>query len=105
VAKNCFGCQGLKFAAEAEVASPCITGANMILLGDAKSCALLKVAAMFFAENAVTVRDFSGCAKIRESVALLDELVDALVINKKKPTPADESDKRDYKRRCVSSLR
>jgi hypothetical protein len=53
----------------------------------------------------VTVKDFSGCAKIRESVALLDELVDALVINKKKPTPADESDKRDYKRRCVSSLR
>jgi hypothetical protein len=107
---NRFGCKGLKLAAEAELAVSCITvdtTADMLLLGDAMNCALLKEAALdFFAEYAKSVKASSGWEKIRESAALMDELVEVLVNNKKRLAPADESDEeRDYKRMCVSSLR
>jgi hypothetical protein len=49
----------------------------MILLGDVKNCALLKEAAIeFFTENAKSVKASSGWAKIRESTALMNELMD-----------------------------
>jgi speckle-type POZ protein len=107
---NRFGCKGLKLAAEAELASSGISvdiAADMILLGDAKNCALLKEAAMnFFAANPTVVMSSSGWAKIRESAALLAELMDVVFSNKKRPAPADDSDEqRDYKRMCISTLR
>jgi hypothetical protein len=50
------------------------------------------------------VKAFSGKAKVRESAALLDELMEVLVNkNKKRSAPAGDSDEeRDYKRMCVS---
>jgi hypothetical protein len=108
---NRFGCTGLKLLAEAELVDSGITvdtAADLMLLGDAKNCALLKEAAVdFFVENAKSVKASPGWAKILESAALLDELLDVVFINKKRPAPADESgdEGRDYKRMCVSTLR
>jgi hypothetical protein len=107
---NRFGCKGLKLWAEAELVESGITvdtAADLILIGDAKNCALLKEAAVdFFAANAKSVRASPGWAKLRESAALLDELMDVVFINKKIPDPADQSDEEtDYKRMCVSTLR
>jgi hypothetical protein len=106
---NHFGCKGLKLLAEAELVESGIrvdTAADLILIGDAMNCALLKEAAIdFFAKNAESVKASSGWAKIRESVALMDELIEVLVVNKKRSAPADADEERDYKRLCVSTLR
>jgi hypothetical protein len=106
---NRFGCKGLKLAAEAELAASGITvntAADMIMFGDAKNCALLKEAAIeFFAANLESVMSSSGWANIRESAALLAEVMEVLATRKKRPAPANESDERDYKRMRVSSLR
>jgi speckle-type POZ protein len=107
---NRFGCKGLKLLAEAELVESGITvgtAADLILIGDAKNCALLKEAAIdFFAKNAESVKSSPGWAKLRESAALLDELLDVVLVNKKRPAPADQSDEeKDYKRMCVSTLR
>jgi speckle-type POZ protein len=105
-----FGCKGLKLAAEAELVASGIsvdTVADLILLGDSKNCALLKEAAIeFFAENAKSVKASPGWAKLRESADLLDELMEVLVNNnKKRSTPADADEMKDYKHMCISSLR
>jgi speckle-type POZ protein len=107
---NRFGCKGLKLLAEAELVESSITvdtAADLILIVDAKNCALLKEAAVeFFAENAKSVKASPGWANLRESAALLDELMDVVFINKKRPAPAYQSDEEtDYKRMCVSTLR
>jgi hypothetical protein len=79
----------------------------LILLGDSQNCALLKEAAIeFFAENAKSVKASPGWAKLRESADLLDELMEVLVNNnKKRSTPADADEMKDYKHMCISSLR
>jgi speckle-type POZ protein len=104
-----FGCKGLKLAAEAELVASGLsvdTVADLILLGDSQNCALLKEAAIeFFAENAKSVKASPGWAKLRESAALLDELMDVLVNNNKKRSASVDSEERDYKRMCVSTLR
>jgi hypothetical protein len=101
-AANRFDCKGLKLAAETEPASSGIfvdTAADMILLGDAKNCALLKEAAMdFFAANPTSVMSSSGWANIRESGALLAELMYVAFINNKKGSDPADFDERDYKR-------
>jgi hypothetical protein len=106
---NRFGCKGLKLAAEAELASSGIsvdTAADMILLGDAKNCALLKEAAIdFFAKNAESVKASPGWAKLRESAALLDELMEVVVNNNKKGSDPADFDERDYKQIRISTLR
>jgi speckle-type POZ protein len=105
---NRFGCKGLKLLAEAELVDSGITvdtAADLILIGDAKNCALLKEAAVeFFAKNSKSVKASSGWTKIRESVALMDELIEVLIVNKKPSGPAD-ADEKEYKRLCVSTLR
>jgi hypothetical protein len=105
---NRFGCKGLKLLAEAELVDSGITVdtvAGLILFADAKNCALLKEAAIdFFAKNAESAKASSGWAKIRESAALMNELLDVVFINKKRPAPVN-SDELDYKRMCVSTLR
>jgi speckle-type POZ protein len=105
---NRFGCKGLKLLAEAELVDSGITvdtAADLILIGDAKNCALLKEAAMdFFAANPAAVMSSSGWEKIAESAPILKELMEVLVNNKKRPTPVN-SDEKDYKRMCVSTLR
>jgi hypothetical protein len=106
---NRFGCKGLKLAAEAELVDSGITvdtGAELVLLGDAKNCALLKEAAIaFFAANLTSVMSSPGWANIRVSAALLAEIMDVLASNNQSSAPVDGSDKKDYKRMCVSSLR
>jgi hypothetical protein len=104
-----FGCKGLKLVAEAELASSCITvdtAADMILIGDAKNCALLKEAAIdFFAANLESVISSPGWANIRESAALLAEVMEVLAKKKKRPAPDNADEERDYKRMRVSTLR
>jgi hypothetical protein len=106
---NRFGCKGLKLAAEAELASSGIyvdTAADMIPLGDAKNCALLKEAAMdFFAANPTSVMSSPGWANISESAPIMKELIEVLVIKKKRSAPADAEEERDFKRMRISSLR
>jgi speckle-type POZ protein len=107
---DCFGCKGLKLVAEAELAASGIsidTAADLVLLGDAKNCALLKEAAMeFFAKNAESVMSSSGWEKVEESLPLMKELMAVLVAsNKKRPAPADADEDRCFKRMCVSALR
>jgi speckle-type POZ protein len=107
---NRFGCKGLKLAAEAELASSGIsvdTAADMILLGDAKNCALLKEAAIeFFAVNPTVVMSSSGWKQVEESLPLMNELMAVLASNKKRPAPANDADEdRGYKRMRVSTLR
>jgi hypothetical protein len=107
---NRFGCKGLKLAAEAELAASGIsvdTAADMILLGDAKNCALLKEAAMdFFAANATSVMSSPGWEKVEESLPLMKELMEVVVnTNKKRSAPVASDEDRDCKRMCVSALR
>jgi hypothetical protein len=109
---NRFGCKALKLAAEAELASSCITvdtAADMILIGDAKNCALLKEAAIdCSAANSMLVKSSKGWKEIEESLPLMKELMDVVIGNKKRPAPANgsEQEERDYyKRICVSTLR
>jgi speckle-type POZ protein len=105
---NRFGCKGLKLLAEAELVDSGITvdtAVDLVLLGDAKNCALLKEAAIdFFAANPTSVMSSSGWGNIRESVTLVTELMEVLVGRKKPSGPAD-ADEVDYKRMCVSTLR
>jgi speckle-type POZ protein len=100
----CFDCKGLKLAAEAELVESGITvdtAADMILIADGKTCALLKEAAIeFFASNPTPVMASPGWKKIKESLPLMKELMEVLVENnKKRSAPAGDSDEaRDYKR-------
>jgi speckle-type POZ protein len=104
-----FGCKGLKLAAEAELVDSGITvdtAAEIILLADGKNCALLKETAIdFFASNPTSVMSSPGWANMRESAALLAELLEVAFSNKKRSAPADSDEDRDYKQMCVSSLR
>jgi hypothetical protein len=106
---NRFGCKGLKLAAEAELASSYITvdtAADMILLGDAENCALLKEAAIeFFATNPMPVMSSSGWEKVEESLPLMKELMAVLAGNKKRSAPAHADEDRGYKHMRVSALR
>jgi speckle-type POZ protein len=106
---NRFGCKGLKLSAEAELVESGITvdtAADLVLLGDAKNCALLKEAAMdFFAANPTSVMSSPGWEKVEESLPLMKELMAVLASNKKRPAPADADEERDHKRMCVSALR
>jgi speckle-type POZ protein len=104
-----FGCKGLKLLAEAELVESGITvdtAADLVLLGDAKNCALLKEAAMdYFVENPTSVMSSPGWANMRESAALLTELLEVAFSNKKRSAPAASNEARDNKRMCVSALR
>jgi hypothetical protein len=81
-----FGCKGLKLAAElAESGITVDTAAEIILLADGKTCALLKEAAIeFFASNPTSVTSSSGWAKIRESATLMAELIEVLIDSARK---------------------
>ena len=102
-----FRCIGLKLAAEAELAFASITVDNaseLILFADATGCALLKeVATEFFVRNAQDVTASEGFAQVKESPALLTELL--LLASKKRPASSDSDGERDFKRMRVSTLR
>jgi hypothetical protein len=103
-----FGCKGLKLLAEAELVESGITvdtAADMLILADAKNCAMLKEAAIaFYASKPTEVMSSSGWAKLRESADLLTELLEVLASNKKSSAPANV-DESVCKRMRVSTLR
>jgi hypothetical protein len=84
-----------KLAAEAELAESGITvdtATELILLADGKTCALLKETAInCFASNTMAVMTSPGWAKIRESAALMAELMEVLkVILTRRGTISDD---------------
>ena len=105
-----YGCTGLKLAAEAEMAAASITienTAELILFADATNCALLKETAMdFFVKNSDEVIASEGYEQVKESPALLAELVAAMAPgSKKRPAAATDANDSDYKRMRVIPLR
>ena len=105
-----FGCTGLKLAAEAEMASAGIAvdnAAELILFADGMNCAMLKEAAMdYFVANAQAVMESEGFAQVKESPAVMAELMAvAFGGSKKRPASSDADSARDYKRMRVSTLR
>lgn len=80
---NRFGCSRLKIIAESELVQSKITvdtAADLILFADAQSCALLKETAIdFFAANASAVMLSTGWSKVKESAAILAELMEVAV--------------------------
>lgn len=107
-----FGCTGLKLAAEAELATACITkenAAELILFADATNCVMLKEAAMdYFVKNPQDVMASDGYEQVAESPAIMREMMAAMADgSKKRPASAvsDSNDDRDYKRMRVATLR
>jgi len=105
-----FGCTGLKLAAEAKLASAGIAvdnAAELILFADGMNCAMLKEAAMeFFVKNAQAVMASDGFQQVKESPAILTELMAVgFGGDKKRPASSDADSESDYKRMRVSTLR
>ena len=107
-----FGCTGLKIFAEAELASAEISTdsvAELILFADATNCALLKEAAMDkFVDDIEGVMASDGYDQVKESPAILAEMMAAMVSANKKRPPSDggdDGDDKDYKRMRVATLR
>ena len=104
-----YGCTGLKLAAEAELASDGVTtenAAELILFADGTNCAMLKEAAMdYFVKNAQPVMASEGFEQVKESPAVMAELMTAALGGKKRPVSADTNADRDYKRMRVATLR
>ena len=105
-----YGCTGLKLAAEAELASAGITtenAAELILFADGTNCAMLKEAAMdYFVKNAQAVMASEGFGQVKESPAVLTELMEAMAAgSKKRPASSYVEGDRDYKRMRVATLR
>jgi hypothetical protein len=115
-----FGCKGLKLLVEAELVASGIsvgTAADLIIVGDARNCALLKEATTdFCAANLASVMSSPGWGKVEESLPLMKELMALLTIKTKRSAPAplfeikssapaNGSDKEHYKRMRVSTLR
>lgn len=110
-AANKYGCAGLKLTAEAKLSSAGITtdnAAELILFADGTNCAMLKEAAMdYFVKNAQDVMASDGFEQVKESPAVMAELMSAMAGgSKKRPAPANsDDDARDYKRMRVATLR
>ena len=105
-----YGCTGLKLAAEAGLASAGITtenAAELILFAGATNCAMLKEGAMdYFIKNAQDVMASEGFEQVKESPAVMAELMAVgFCGNKKRPASALADDDRDYKRMRVATLR
>ena len=105
-----FGCTGLKLAAEAELSAVGITtenAAELVLFADATNCAMLKEAAMdYFVTNAQDVMASEGFSQVKESPAVMAELMAAMASgSKKRPASSDADAGRDFKRMRVATLR
>ena len=107
-----FGIVGLKLRVERELTSRFIDAesvAELLLLADAKNCALLKEQTIsFFAKNHTAVLKSPGWALLKESASLQAELWETFSLGDRKRPAKDDADydemKQPYKRRCVSSL-
>ena len=97
-----FECTGLKLTAEAEMTAAGITtenAAELILFADATNCAMLKEAAMeYFVTNAQAVMESEGFGQVKESPAIMAELMAvALGGSKKRPASSDADRGGKYK--------
>ena len=83
--------------------------AELILFADATNCALLKEAAMGkFVDDIEGVMASDGYDQVKESPAILAEMMAAMVSANKKRPPSDggdDGDGKDYKRMRVVTLR
>ena len=104
-----FGVTGLKLSAEAELASSGINIENcaeLILFADGTNCAMLKEAAVdYFVANYEGVMASEGYKDIKESPNILQELLLAMAMDKKKKRPASDVGNGEIKRMRVSDLR
>lgn len=104
-----FGCTGLKHAAEAKLASESITtenAAEMIVFADSTNCALLKEAALdYFVNNAESIMASAGYELVKESPAIMGEMMAAMATASKKRPATPGGDGKDYKRMRVATLR
>ena len=107
-----FGVAGLKLRMERKLTRKFIevgSVVDLLLLADAKNCALLKEQAIsFFARNHTAVLKSPGWALLKESASLQAELWETFSLGDRKRPAKDDADydeiKQPYKRRCVSSL-
>ena len=109
---DCYGCIGLKLAAEAEMVSSGViqteNAAELILFADGGHHALLKEAAInHFVANSEAVMATDGYELLAESPAILKELVAAMSAgnNKKWPVGDLSTVGGAYKDMCVAALR
>ena len=104
-----FGVTGLKLSAEVELASSGINVENcaeLLLFADGTNCAMLKEAAMdYFVDNYEEVMASEGYKDVKESPDILQELLLAMAMDKKKKRPASDVGNGDIKRMRVSNLR
>ena len=108
-----YGITDLKLYSEIELVEEWLNDesvAELLLLADAKNCALLKEQAIsFFIENYSDVVKSPDWALLKESADLQGELWESLARDSKKKRPAenDDGDKKSnnkYKRQCVSKI-
>lgn len=98
----------LSFAPPTALVAPASSSENaaeLILFADGTNCALLKEAAMdAFAADVEGVMASDGYQLVKESPAILGEMM-AAVANASKKRPASDGDGKDYKRMRVATLR
>jgi hypothetical protein len=91
-----FGCTDLKHYLESVVVEKFLnedSAADMLLLGDSLTCALLKEAAMKIClEQAAAVMVTDGWKRVVESNALMAELFSAVATSSSRQTSGDETD-------------
>ena len=106
-----YGCTGLKLAVEAEMAAAggitTDNAAELILFADGTNCAMLKEVAMdFFVKHTQEVMASEGFCQVKESPAVMAELMAAMASgSKKRPASSDADAERDFKRMRVATLR
>jgi BTB/POZ domain len=100
-----FGCINLKHYVESVIVEKFLdeqSAADMLLLGDSHTCAQLKEAAMkIFQNQAVMVMNTEGWIRVKESSALLAELLSVLATTQ--PSAGATAD--DPAGQCVAELR
>ena len=108
-AANQFGVVGLKILAETKIIGAGITASNfsdLILYADARDCALLRERCVdYYVLNAREVRRHPSYARVRESAAILDELMEALLGRLIRRSRSSGDDDVDYETMGVNLLR
>jgi BTB/POZ domain len=102
---NRFGCIGLKQYLESVIVEKFLdkdSAADMLLLGDSHTCAQLKEAAIkIFKNQADVVMNTEGWKRVKESSALLEELLSVLATTPQSAATNDD----DPDGQCVAELR
>jgi BTB/POZ domain len=96
-----FGCVGLKHYVESVIVDE-DSAADMLLMGDSHTCAQLKEAAIrIFKNQADLVMNTEGWKRVKESSALVAELLSVVATTKQSASTTDD----DPEGQCVAELR